>query len=80
MKTIKANPKLVALSLGLALVAIWTAAFMAIFLLHPTLAQKTVIVTIGAASTEAIFYAGAVLFGISAFKNLRRKFRVWNSQ
>jgi hypothetical protein len=79
MKTFKANPKLFGLVLTIALIAIWIAVFMSIFILQPTLAQKTVIVTMGAVSTEVIFYAGAMLFGISAFKKIRSKFRLWNS-
>lgn len=78
MNTLKINPKLGGLVLILALIAIWIAIFMSIYFLQPTLAQKTLLVTIGAVSTEVIFYAGAMLFGISAFKKIRSKFRLWN--
>lgn len=80
MKTFKANLKLFGLMLTVALLAIWIAVFASIFLLQPTLAQKTLIVTIGAVSTEVIFYTGAMLFGITAFKKIRSKFRLWNAQ
>lgn len=80
MKTFKANPKLLGLVLTVALIAIWIAVFASIFILQPTLAQKTLIVTMGAVSTEVIFYTGAMLFGISAFKTIRRKFRLWNAE
>lgn len=80
MNTLKANPKLFGLILTVALVAIWVAVFGSIFFLQPSLAQKTLIVTAGAVSTEVIFYAGAMLFGITAFKKIRSKFRLWNAQ
>ncbi len=65
---------LAAILLGL-VVAVWTAAAAAFFLLEPSLAQWTLIVTAAALATEGAMWVGAVLLGIEAIRRLRA--RIW---
>ena len=65
---------LAAALLGLVILA-WSGAAAAFFLLEPTLAQWTMIVTACAVATEGALWAGAVLLGIEAIQRLRA--RIW---
>jgi hypothetical protein len=65
---------LAAILLGL-VATVWAAAVTALFLLEPTLAQWTMIVTAAALATEGAMWIGAVLLGIEAIRRLRA--RIW---
>lgn len=57
---------------GLVVVA-WTGALLAFLLLHPTLAQWTLIVTAAAIVSEVAMWMGVALLGLTALN----RFRIW---
>jgi len=58
--------------LGVVVLA-WTGALLALLLLHPTLAQWTLIVTAAAIVSEVAMWIGVALLGLTALN----RFRIW---
>jgi len=61
-----------ALLAGIVVLA-WTGALLAFLLLHPTLAQWTLIVTAAAIVSEVALWIGVALLGLTALN----RFRIW---
>lgn len=71
----KFNPRtLLAIAIGL-LIVVWAAVFGSLVMFQPDLRTKALILGAGAVATELLFYLGAGVFGITAFKKIRDKLR-----
>jgi hypothetical protein len=71
--------KAIAFALLAFVVLAWIGVAASLWLLEPSLAQWTLIVTAAALASEGAIWVGAVLLGIEAFARLRAKFRLRRS-